>query len=375
MQNNNNPHPIGIYFDARNATYYIDYVKTIDSKRIHIHGVGYPSLEDAIAHKEALLSKKIEEMKCKIEKALSVEAFFKRYLEYRARHVRHSSIAQATTVYHKYFLLNKDSLVKEIFTFAHIEAIYESIIYDEKLCPSWKNRIIGILRNLSSCAFKWKYIPGEEYQDILSLLENIPEDKRKKERPIWSKEEEQRFLDVIEDKTHKIMFTLFLELGARLSEFLGLSWDVYDGKKGTITICRQLLFASQKTFLLSDTLKTKESYRICKLRKEVKEALNDYKKEQGDISHYMFHSSLDPALPLSKASFRHLFEKYIALSNIKRITPHCIRHSKASKMLKVCKNMMEVKAVARYLGHSPTILLNVYAHSEEGVIDKILQRL
>ena len=39
------------------------------------------------------------------------------------------------------------------------------------------------------------------------------------------------------------------------------------------------------------------------------------------------------------------------------------------------ENMLEVKAVARYMGHSPTILLNVYSHSDDSIIDKVLKRL
>lgn len=362
----------GIYYDERKQSYTVDFFKTVKGKRIHVYGSNYPDIEVALKSKEVLLNRKIKE--ANNSKQVSFEEFFKKYIEYRSHHVRYSSLSQATTVYHKYFIEDKDKSVRDLLGFINLTRIYDEVIYDASLSPSWKNRIIGILRNMCSCAFKWKVIDSDTHQDDIALLENIPERRKKIERPIWSKNEETKFLGVINDPTHKVMFSLFLELGARISEFLGLTWDVYDGKKGTIAICKQLLHASQKTFVLSDILKTKESYRICKLRKEMKDMLNEYRKAQQKSS-YLFCSNQDPALPYSKAAFRKLFHHYIDKAGIKRITPHCVRHAKATKLLKVCKNMIEVKAVAKYMGHSPTILLDVYSHSDDSIIDKVLKRL
>ena len=375
---NPNPHPeqpiTGIRFDEKKQSYTVDYIKTIHGRRCHIHGSNFPTLVEAIEAKEKLTKARIEEENAKQGAKINLKSFFERYLQYRKRHVRDSSIKQAETTYHKYLKSYDNEKASSIFQIEYMMGIYESIIYDDQICPSWKNRIIGILRSMVSIAFRWKIILPETYQETLSMLENIPEDKRKVERPIWNASEEERFMSVIDHHDHYVMFSLFLELGARLGEFLGLTWDVYDGKKGKITICKQLLHGSQKTFELSDHLKTKESYRVCKLKKDTKEMLNEYKKMHPDTK-YIFSSNQDHALPFSKAAFRKLFNHYIKLAKVKRITPHCIRHARATKMLKVCKNMLEVKAVARYMGHSATILLDVYSHSEDSVLEKVLKRL
>lgn len=268
----------GIFFDEKKQTYGVDYCKTIQGKRVHIHGSNFLTKEEAMDEKRRLLRRKAKEMEIIAGKQISFESFFNRYLEYRSHHVRYSSLSQATTVYHKYFVSMKDRPIYDVINESEISAIYNEVIFDGNLCPSWKNRIIGIIRGFVSSAFKWKMISSETHQDLMSILENIPEGRCKVERPIWTKQEEQRFLSVIENPIHKIMFNLFLELGTRISEFLGITWDAYDGKKGCIHICRQLLHASQKRYVLSDVLKTKESYRTCKLKKEMKESINQYRK-------------------------------------------------------------------------------------------------
>ena len=361
----------GIHFDESKGTYTVDFIKTINGKRVHIHGSNYPDIESALENKRFLLEKKNQSISLQ---EMTFEVFFSRFISYRSLHVRDSSISQATTVFNKYFKTRKQEKASALLDHQELEGIYENIIYDAEISASWKNRIIGVLRSMISFAFRCKIISSSSYQDGVALLENIPEGRRTIERSIWTKTEEERFLSYIDNPIHRVMFTLFIELGARIGEFLGLTWDVYDGRKGTITICKQLLHASQKTYVLSEQLKTKDSYRICQLRRETKEMLNAYRKENPD-SIYMFVSSQDASLPFSKAAFRKAFEYYIQKSGVKRITPHCVRHARATKMLKVCKNMLEVKAVAKYMGHSPTILLDVYSHSDDALIDKVLKRL
>ena len=168
------------------------------------------------------------------------------------------------------------------------------------------------------------------------------------------------------------MFALFFELGARLSEFLALSWDAYDGRKGSIGIYAQVKGNSKKTMVVSSLLKTKESYRVCKLSPKTKEALNQRKK--ATESPYLFPDPLDKNRPYPKARFRKRFDHYIALAKLPRITPHAVRHAKASALVKACRNMLEIKAVARYLGHSVSVLLDTYAHEEEKTLEAVLKR-
>ena len=299
-------------------------------------------------------------------------SFYSRYKAYRSHHVREASLAHAEAVRNHYFLHLDKTPINVAFSKRNIQSIYNKILSDESFSPSWKNRMFGVLRRFLDAAGKWGYLSLSETTKAKATLENIPENRRIKERPCWNKEQTHRFLSVIDDQDDRLMFSLFIELGARLSEFLALSWQAYDSRKGSLAILAQLKGNSKKRQVVSPLLKTKESYRVCKISPAMKEALN--KRKQSSLSSYLFHDPGNPRDPYPKALFRKRFEKYIALAKLPRITPHAVRHAKATALVKACRNMLEIKAVARYLGHSVSMLLDVYAHEEEKTLEAVLRR-
>ena len=305
----------------------------------------------------------------------SFDSFFDAYLKYRSLHVRESSLTQAKTVRNKYLIEWAGKPFDQALNPKNVGDVYRIIAENETLCPAWKNRIFGVLKSMVTYAFKTKRIESSTYQDCMAIIDYLPENRfDKKEKQIWTPREEGKFLAAIVDENHKVMFRLFIELGARISEFLGLTWDCFDGRKGSITIKQQLLHNSQKTFVVSPMLKSNESYRTCRIDPELKNDLMAYRKRVGHNKGFMFRSPADDSMPLSKMAFRCLFKKYIRLSGVKRITPHAIRHARASKLLKACRNMLDVVAVARYMGHSPSMLMDTYSHSQESTINAIIKR-
>ena len=67
--------------------------------------------------------------------------------------------------------------------------------------------------------------------------------------------------------------------------------------------------------------------------------------------------------------------KYMDRARLPRISPHGFRHTKATMFMSVCKTMAEVKAAAKFLGHSVTMMMETYAHAEERTIDVIIKRM
>ena len=366
--------PIGIKYDASKGEYTVDYVKTIKGKRVHVYASHLSSLEQAIDTKNALMEEKMKEFRKRELVHMTFATFFEQYCAYRSLHVRSSSLKQAKTVVHRYLGAWSSEPASIVLSASSLKCAYDEIVGNDAISANWKNKIIGVLRSFTKTAFKWRIIDAETFQDDSGILENIIDPSRKKEYVVWSQAEEARFLEAIEDPAHRVMFTLFMELGARISEFLGLTWDAYDPKRGVLSICRQLLNDSQKTYVLSDCLKTKESYRTCKLSKLCQGMLGEYKKSCPS-THFIFYSPADPNRPFSKMVFRHLLETYIKKAKVRRITPHGFRHAKATKLLKACRNMLEVKAIARYLGHSASILMDVYSHSQEETLEAVLRRI
>ena len=57
------------------------------------------------------------------------------------------------------------------------------------------------------------------------------------------------------------------------------------------------------------------------------------------------------------------------------VTPHSFRHAKATLLMSVCLSMADVKAAARFLGHSVTMMMETYAHEDQKNTDLIISRL
>lgn len=352
----------------------IDFTKVISKKRTHVRSKGYLSLGEAIEAKKTLLELKENEAKEKEERQMPLREFLVRFEEYRLLHVRHSSVCFGRSVFHHYLNDHLEETVVEAFSPSSIHSIYQSIL-DSHSCPSWKNRAFGCFRLALTAAFKWRYLAPESYQNAIAILENIPENRgAKNEKKIWSKAETERFLSVIDDPMDQVIFELFVSLGARIGEFAGLTWDAVHLKSGYIEIKQQLVYNGKGKWVLSNDLKTRESYRLCKIPNRIVEMLKTY-KETTSGEGFLFRSNEDPNYPMSKATFRRKFYRYITLAKVPKITPHAIRHRKATDLMRVCRNMQEVKAAARYLGHSATMMIDTYGHSEIAATDAVLRRL
>lgn len=356
------------------GTFIIDCVKTIQGKRIHIYSSGYLSQEEALLAMPRLIAAKTSFYSNLRSRQMTLDTFLKQYEEYRLLHVRPSSVAFGRSAAKTFFIDALSLNVSDAFCFTRIKAVYQNILAHQG-GAAWKNRCIGVFRQMAEAAFKWKLLDAESYQDALSVLENIPENRgAKKNRPIWNKKEKDAFLSVIHDEEDKLLFELLITLGARIGEFAGLTWDCYNPKAGTIEIKQQLVYQNVGKWVLSSDLKTRESYRICKLSSYMNDALKKYRERSGGFG-FIFKSKTEENAPMSKAVIRRKMYRYIELSGVKRITPHCLRHAKATDLMRVCRDMEEVKAAARYLGHSATMMVDTYGHSQEAATLAVLRRL
>ena len=356
------------------GTYYIDYVKQVRGKRIHIYSSGYQTFEEAKRAMPRLIESKTSPYAQTRKMKTTLSEFLLEYERYRLLHVRNASVNFDKSIARGFLAPYLFLTVTKAFEDVHVRAIYDAILKKEA-CSPWKNRCFGVLRQMVSTAFKWRVLGPDGYQDALSILENIPEHREeKKHREIWTKSEKERFLASIEDAKDKVLFELFLALGARIGEFAGLTWDCFDAKRGVISIHQQLVYQSVGKWVLSKDLKTRESYRRCKLPARLVAMLKDY-KTCSDGTGFMFRSSCNPDYPMSKATLRRKMNYYIKKSGVRRITPHCLRHGKATDFMRICKDMEEVKAAARYLGHSATMMVDTYGHYAESATEAVLRRL
>ena len=63
--------------------------------------------------------------------------------------------------------------------------------------------------------------------------------------------------------------------------------------------------------------------------------------------------------PMSKKTIRRRLEKVCNIVGIKRVTPHQLRHSRASAL---ASNGVSIKVIKELLGHSSISTTDIYSH-------------
>jgi integrase len=172
--------------------------------------------------------------------------------------------------------------------------------------------------------------------------------------------------------------------GLRRSEALALKWDDLDPAAGTLRIDEGLV-AVRRGAVWSDA-KNARSRRVIPLDDETLRALVRRRKEQAEERPAAGATSEDHDLlvathagrPAMPRSLDRALESLIEEAGLPRLTSHGLRHTAASHMVRGARDVGELRAVADVLGHSPDMLMKVYAHalpeSTRAVADRLGRR-
>lgn len=355
------------------GSFTIDFIKNYKGKRIHIFKKGFSSQMEAERNIPVVLEKRLFEHQENRDKS-SFKTFFDSYLEYRSNRLRESTLLSVKAVYNSFLKELGDLKTHEALSIHSTIRLHKTIIDKRDVCEKWKNRVIGEMRQIVEYASFKKLIPQETALDDKMILENVPICKKVKEKGCYSLNQLRRFLNSIDDENDKDAMTVFAYLGARISEFIGLTWDCYDSKNKTIEIKQQILYLQKGKPILTSRLKTKESYRKCKLNQATHQIL-EKRNKMCSVGFIFSKSPNEPNEPISKTTLRNKMRHYMNLAKLPFISPHGFRHTKASILMSVCKTMSDVKAAAKFLGHSVTMMMETYAHEEAKTIDILIKRM
>lgn len=276
------------------------------------------------------------------------------FLYYRGLEISKESVRKDETQFRTYWdMIFCGNTATNIFNTPRLEIIYKNIVNNKSLNNRKKSNIVKTFRDFSFFCYKKKIINHELYQDIDIIFRPIKFSKQvEKEKRVISENEIKAFLGAI-NINHKDlpMFTLFVSLGARLSEFLGILVSCYDRDKREIEIKRQLLTNGS----LSDKLKTTNSYRSILISKDNATMLNEY------IDNNLLKDN-DRLFKISHIEFKRRLRKYEDLAGIPHYSSHEFRHTKATQLASKCKSVADANYCASILGHSKSMFLDTYCH-------------
>ncbi len=197
----------------------------------------------------------------------------------------------------------------------------------------------------------------------------IPRGKAKKEKTVFTVEQQEQFLKYAEGSYLYDFFALALMTGMRNGELRGLMWSDVDLKKQIIHVTHTLIYSEEKGFMLDDP-KTKTSKRdIPMIDKsyELLKRLNDKQKNSTVVSfkNNNFVFSLDDGSFITRervTSEINRITKIIKDEGIEigHITCHCFRHTFATRCI---EKGMPPQVLKTILGHSNlSMTMDLYSH-------------
>ncbi|OGL96209.1 hypothetical protein A2258_01240 [Candidatus Uhrbacteria bacterium RIFOXYA2_FULL_41_8] len=202
-------------------------------------------------------------------------------------------------------------------------------------------------------------------KDIKTMLADKIELAKVGTRKIEFLEEDElrRMLNATKDakgligKRDRAVLEMLFSTGLRVSELSELRIKEINLKRGEFTVRGK-----------------GSKHRIVFLSDNARDAVAEYLDKRMDTSPYLFVSH-DRAkkqrdiLPLSPRSIQRLVERYTTVAGItKKITPHTLRHTFATDLL---RNGADIRSVQAMLGHESITTTQIYTH----VTDKELKKI
>lgn len=167
-------------------------------------------------------------------------------------------------------------------------------------------------------------------------------------------------LDVLRDRA--VLITLF-STGMRVSELCSLDRDKIDLRRGDLAIRGK--GSKIRMVFLSD---------------EAKKMISEYTKNRTDIDEALFIRipkngvfSKTDNLRLTPRSIQRIIKKYSIKAGIvgKSVSPHTLRHSFATDLL---RNGADIRSVQAMLGHASVTTTQIYTHVTDKQLQEVHQR-
>lgn len=210
-------------------------------------------------------------------------------------------------------------------------------------------RLCGI-RDAFNAFLNW----CEERYDVENNLQRVSRPKKRNQKKImqiWTREEFERFISVVDNPTYRLLYTLLFFTGRREAEILALTWD--DVKENSIVfnknLSRSRIYATGSIWIDSTT-KANKSAEI-PMCDPVRAALADYPREGKRV--------IGGDKDMSPVTIFVKFQDYAKKAGVKQIRVHDLRHSYVSMLIHLGAN---VAVVADLISDTQQQVMKTYSH-------------
>ena len=210
-----------------------------------------------------------------------------------------------------------------------------------------------------SYAARLGYIPYNPCHSI-PAYQNKEEFLKEPQLKFWEVSEFKIFIAAVDDQQWHDIFMFLFFTGLREAEMFALQWKDIDFQNCTITIKKSITYKTMGAPWKLTTPKNKNSIRTIDLQDTLLgpllKRLEQEKRKDGFTLDYFVFGDIRP---VSRSDLARKMDHYIQLSGVSRITPHGLRHSHASFLI---KNKIDDSLIAERLGHTVSELRKTYAH-------------
>ena len=201
-----------------------------------------------------------------------------------------------------------------------------------------------------------------------------------REHPAWTEQEIGRFLQAADAHRWAAGFRIAVFYGLRRSELLALRWDDVDFEAGTLRVDEGLI--EVKGLPVWTPGKSARSRRTIPIDSTTRRYLRQRRKLQlverakaVEWEHHDLIFTTRTGAPVQARHFDRVLERLVQAAEVPRITSHGLRHTAATHMVRQARDLGELRAVADILGHSPEMLLRVYAHTVPESLRAVSERV
>jgi integrase len=245
---------------------------------------------------------------------------------------------------------------------------------DEKprpLAPKTKGHTKAVFHRLFECAMRWRYL--EVQRNPMSLIELHGSSKRTRKIVLVTTEQYQKLLLLLPQHC-RVMVTLAMCLGLRVSEILGLRWEDVDLEGATLQVRRSVVNGHV------EDMKTLASEDELPLHPDLVGVLRQWRGAELPVNGWLF-GNIDTGKPYHADTMRqrHL-NKAAAKIGLPKLGWHAFRHTYRARLselglpLEVQQKLMRHASIDMTTKYGRNSMLNVTRPANAQIVEMVMKK-
>lgn len=280
------------------------------------------------------------------ELTMTLDDFYKTYIDDISARIRSSTLKGKLSLYKRFISPTLGSIEMDRITTPHILK-WQNIILNKGYKPTYARSINHQLVAIFNHAERFYNLNNNPVKKTVAIGSKNATDMN-----FWTKQEFDKFINVIEEDDLYLQFNMLFYTGIRIGELIAIKLKDVDFDRGHVSINESAQYQNGK-YIFSKP-KTESSNRIVTLPDFLVILLKEF------VESY-YHVNPDDQLFLTdKGKMAYQLSIHAKIANVKRIRIHDLRHSHASLLI---EQGIQPNIVQERLGHERIeTTLNTYSH-------------